>query len=437
MNHILQKLRESRLREAESHEYKFNIPWREVIQDEYETVATVYNPRQMDYASDIMERAEEDFNDADMASYARDDGLVFIKSMTMSFDDRLRCIITVETTKVLGDEDMHRLIEYLEGQMSDGWGEGFEQKEIAEFQEDSEEWIEDPDDEDNGGYYDTVEHHYYVSGNFWWSGEKSHPYEITQVEETQNESSEALSVDDMRRELVKYGDFTEEEAANLHGLELTSAWSKLPKDLKEDATADYRKEVEDILNHQLGSYETGVKVLGIKVKSETPGTVTLDVEYDVNIQIPMVDSEDGRTYYEQEVEYRRRTMTIDAPELNESVSKTTIKEFPTDSEAYEWAEENGYKVDKIQNGHGEKACICWMRKIEESIDTSTGSEFKNAGYTWKVLDSKGDYVLVHAEDKKWHPYVVAWKLSDDGSWAQGHYFEKEDEARKYLAHKTR
>lgn len=37
-------------------------------------------------------------------------------------------------------------------------------------------------------------------------------------------------------------------------------------------------------------------------------------------------------------------------------------EFSSDSEAYEYAEENGYRVVKIQEGHGDKACICWMTK---------------------------------------------------------------------------
>lgn len=37
-------------------------------------------------------------------------------------------------------------------------------------------------------------------------------------------------------------------------------------------------------------------------------------------------------------------------------------EFATDKEAHEQAEENGYHVDKIQDCHGDKACLAWMTK---------------------------------------------------------------------------
>ena len=70
-------------------------------------------------------------------------------------------------------------------------------------------------------------------------------------------------------------------------------------------------------------------------------------------------------------------------------------------------------------------------KLYES-SFKVGEDFNNAGYSWKVLDTKGDYTLIYAKDKSVQPYVVAWKLFSDGSWAQGHYFEDEASARKYL-----
>lgn len=88
--------------------------------------------------------------------------------------------------------------------------------------------------------------------------------------------------------------------------------------MNESAT-NYQKQVEKILNYQLGSYEQGVRVESAEVISETPDTVTLKVDYSVDIRIPMVDPEDGRTYYEDETEYRSRTMTIDLDELGESI----------------------------------------------------------------------------------------------------------------------
>lgn len=112
------------------------------------------------------------------------------------------------------------------------------------------------------------------------------------------------------------------------------------------------------------------------------------------------------------------------------------KEFASDEEAFEWAEDNGYQVTKIQNGKFDQACICHMTKLaqaNEAIDIAVGNTFSNAGTTWKILDIKGDYVLVHSSDREYTPYVVAWSLDPkDGSWGQGHYFGTEKEATDYM-----
>lgn len=78
---------------------------------------------------------------------------------------------------------------------------------------------------------------------------------------------------------------------------------------------EYTKSVEKFLNYNLGAYETGAKVLDVKVISKTPNTVTLNVEYSVTIRIPIVDPEDHSEYYGEEVEYRRHTMVFDLKDL--------------------------------------------------------------------------------------------------------------------------
>lgn len=82
----------------------------------------------------------------------------------------------------------------------------------------------------------------------------------------------------------------------------------------------YYKKVAYILNHRLGQYESYVNVGDIDVISETPGNITLKVTYSVDVQIPMYDPEDRRTYYETDTEYRTQTMTFDFDELDEDLT---------------------------------------------------------------------------------------------------------------------
>ena len=65
-----------------------------------------------------------------------------------------------------------------------------------------------------------------------------------------------------------------------------------------------------------------------------------------------------------------------------------------------------------------------------------GDTFTNAGEDWEILRSEGDYSLVYAKDRKFYPYVVAYRLDDDGTWAQGHYFSNKDSAEKFLMNET-
>lgn len=120
------------------------------------------------------------------------------------------------------------------------------------------------------------------------------------IESIVSESKDTLDVDDMRAELVKYGDFTEEEAQKLKGLDLAKAYSELPITVRE--------------------------------------------------------------------------------------GKEKRMEFATDSEAYEWADENGYVITNIQKGsHSNQSCIAWMRSMNEDTVYKSAPK-KSVGEMKNIID---------------------------------------------------
>lgn len=164
----------------------------------------------------------------------------------------------------------------------------------------------------------------------------------------------------------------------------------------EKAPRSYYKKVEYILNHRLGSYETGVSVENIDIISETPGTITLKVDYEVDIQIPIVDPEDKRTYYETDSEYRSQTMTFDFDELDESVSDRTLKRI-----SYTTEFDNGHVLHndwrRVSIEDAEE--LARQRSLEEPnkifyvqyddiMDPSSDNYYKNG----KLCDYKGNYL---------------------------------------------
>lgn len=93
-----------------------------------------------EYAAALLEALEND--DADLAEYADDyHGATYYKKLhkvTMSADwygGRLYGLATCEVDDDWTAEDTAQLKEYLSGQYSDGWGEGFEQREVYSYTE--------------------------------------------------------------------------------------------------------------------------------------------------------------------------------------------------------------------------------------------------------------------------------------------------------------
>lgn len=82
---------------------------------------------------EIFDNLKEDFNEDDLTKYFDDADKLGISSMQVighNFDDEGKFHIEVKTTKKLNDNELDEIKDYIEGQCSDGWGEGFEQTPI-------------------------------------------------------------------------------------------------------------------------------------------------------------------------------------------------------------------------------------------------------------------------------------------------------------------
>ena len=132
-----------------------------------------------------------------------------------------------------------------------------------------------------------------------WRGNK---YTIIDDEDDQLTLRPSSMVDDDSFE--GYGDSSEDIFLDRYQL-------KVNMNEAAEINQDHKRQIEDILNHQLYGNESDMRVTDMELVSQTPENITYKVEYEVNIRIPYVDYGDNRTYYEDEVEYRTRTMTID------------------------------------------------------------------------------------------------------------------------------
>ena len=134
-----------------------------------------YSESAASYANELFAALKKDATD--LAEYIyEDDGSIYgkVHKITMSadwVDGKLYGLATCEVSDDWTENDTAQLKSYLLAQYADGWGEGFEQREIYSFTETEtfEEYDEEADE-----YYESewdVRHEVYIS--FWqWEGFK-------------------------------------------------------------------------------------------------------------------------------------------------------------------------------------------------------------------------------------------------------------------------
>jgi hypothetical protein len=102
--------------------------------DEFELDSTIDNVLDKYEQEEIFDILKDDFNEVNLAEYfdeAEELGILDMKVIGHNFEDG-KFTVEVTTTEDLNDEQIEKVRDYIEGQCSDGWGEGFEQHEIGE-----------------------------------------------------------------------------------------------------------------------------------------------------------------------------------------------------------------------------------------------------------------------------------------------------------------
>lgn len=128
-----------------------------------------YNAPAEDYANELYEALKKD--GTDLAEYIyEDDGSIYgkVHKITISADwvnGKLYGLATCEVSDDWTDDDTALLKGYLESQYSDGFGEGFEQREVYSFTET--ETCEEYDEEADEYYESEWDVRYDVYISFW------------------------------------------------------------------------------------------------------------------------------------------------------------------------------------------------------------------------------------------------------------------------------
>ena len=127
---------EKQMKQDAVHEMKLYVPLEVTMYDEEEDQE--YEVNGMDYYHSIKEKVSQSVKDCGergLAEYFWDDDKCRNKVYSIKPDvevrnNRIMGVAVIKMTKPLFEEELESLKDYISGQFSDGWGEGFEQHEI-------------------------------------------------------------------------------------------------------------------------------------------------------------------------------------------------------------------------------------------------------------------------------------------------------------------
>lgn len=90
----------------------------------------------------VFKLTSKSFNDSNLQKYFKNKNIV-IESMTMTNFDREKSKFYVEviTEKKLKSDEIEEIRKFIDGQCSDGWGEGFEQQDISRHLDEDERYV--------------------------------------------------------------------------------------------------------------------------------------------------------------------------------------------------------------------------------------------------------------------------------------------------------
>lgn len=112
---------------------EWNGKWDKFL-EEFSSRGPVNDVINRHYIHNVFDNLSEDFNEATLEKYCDEvEGIISLRVTEDEFDDEGRFWVEIKADHELTDDEIEKVGSYLEGQCSDGWGEGFEQHECEGY----------------------------------------------------------------------------------------------------------------------------------------------------------------------------------------------------------------------------------------------------------------------------------------------------------------